>query len=383
MRSIAMILLLYMTLLPVAGYAGSDDHWLKRDSVTGSWGGLRDALKDQGVDIELMYTGEMVRNFSGGVFNRPGSLYHDNLDLKLTAESDKLGLWHGGRWLVYGLRNHGAQPSVSLIGDLHTVSNIEAPDQFIVYEAWYEQQWLDGRLSLLAGLHDLNSEFYITEYGSLFLNSSFGIGPDISGNVTASIFPRPGLGLRLRARPSEQVYIQAAVYDGDPATRAIKRMEGRMMIAEAGYVITGGAGYKLGCWRHTADRIYAGRSFSGDYGVYGTIDQPLFEFDGGGKAGLFLQYGWVPADRNRNIRYIGGGVHLQGLIRGRSLDEAGVAIARADTHLDAETTLELTYRLVLYPWLAIQPSFQWIDNPGGDAKVHAAKVGLLRFSIAL
>jgi len=380
MRSGIVLLLLYMIVLPLDAFAVN---WLERDAVSGSWGGLRDSLQDQGINIELTYTGEMVRNFSGGVFNRSGSVYHDNLDLQLTADSDKLGLWHGGRWLVYGLRNHGALPSASLIGDLHTVSNIEAADQFIVYQAWYEQQWLGGRLSLLAGLHDLNAEFYITEYGNLFLNSSFGIGPDISGNVTASIFPRPGLGLRLRVQPSEQVYMQAAVYDGDTATRAIRRAEGRMMIAEAGYVMTGGAAYKLGCWRHSADRLYAGRSFSGDYGVYGTIDQPLFEFDGSGKLGLFLQYGWVPADRNSNIRYAGGGLHLQAPIPGRDEDVLGLAVARADTHLDAETTLELTYSLVLTPWLSLQPSLQWIDNPGGDAMVRSARVGLLRFTLQL
>jgi len=368
-----------MIVLPLDGFAVN---WLERDSLSGSWGGLRDTLKEQGVTIDLAYSGEMVRHFSGGTFNRSGSVYHDNLDLMLSVDSEKLGLWQGGTLFVYGLRNHGGDPTANLIGDLQTASNIEAPDQFIVYEAWYEQQWLDGGLSILAGLHNMNSEFYVSEYGSLFLNSSFGIGPEVAGNVTASLFPRAALGARARIRPSASVYLQAAVYDGDPATRSLSAREGHMVIAEAG-VTRDDASYKIGSWLHTADRFFAGRLYANDYGAYGVVDQPLFVFDGGARLGLFAHVGWVPAGRNAITRYAGGGVHLQALIPGRDEDLLGLAVARADTHLDAETTFELTYRLVLTPWLFLQPSLQWIDNPGGDATVRSARVGLLRFTLQL
>jgi len=370
-----------MAVLPLTGHADGGD-WLKREYLSGSWGGLRDALADQGISIDLTYAGESVRNFSGGAFNRSGTIYHDNLDLTLTADSEKLGLWPGGTWLIYGLRNHGGDPSASLIGDVQTASNIEAPNQFIVYEAWYEQQWQDGRLSVLGGLHNLNSDFYVSEYGSLFINSSFGIGPGVSGNVAASIFPKAGLGLRVRIRPAEPAYFQAAVYDGDPATRKLSAAEGRMLIAETGFTTNSGS-YKIGGWRHTAQHVFAGRNFSGDYGAYGVVDQPLYTFDGGAKIGLFMQYGWVPAERNQITRYVGGGLHVQALMPGRNEDELGLAFARVDTHLNAETTLELTYRMLLTPWLSLQPSFQWIDNPGGDAAVRSAKVGLLRFVLSL
>ncbi len=98
-----------------------------------------------------------------------------------------------------------------MIGDLQTASNIEAPDHFLLQEAWYEQQFADGMLSLLFGLHDLNSEFYVSDYGSLFLNSSFGIGPDMTVNVPLSIFPRAGLAVRARIAPTLQSYLQAAI----------------------------------------------------------------------------------------------------------------------------------------------------------------------------
>jgi len=44
---------------------------------------------------------------------------------------------------------------------------------------------------------------------------------------------------------------------------------------------------------------------------------------------------------------------------------------------------EFTYRSVITPWLAIQPSFQLIQNPGGDPANANIKVGLLRFEVTL
>jgi len=350
--------------------------------ITGTWGGARQSMEDSGMVIEGAYTGEFVRNFSGGTAGGNNVIYQDNLDLSITFDSEKMGLWPAGTLFLYGLRNHGGNPSADVIGDLQTASNIEAPDQFIVQEAWYEQVFADGLLSVLLGLHDLNSEFYVSDYGSLFINSSFGIGPDISANVAVSLFPKAGLGTRVRITPSDRLYIQAAIYDGDPSTRQLKSAEGKLSIVETGFSSDSGS-YKLGYWNHSADKVFNGQIYNNDYGLYGVIDQELMHFDGDSAIGAFFQYGWVPAPRNTVTRYVGGGLHLHGLIPARDEDDIGIAIAHADTHQDAETVLEITYRLVLSPWLAIQPSCQIIQNPGGDAAVKTAKVGLLRFEIGL
>jgi len=297
-------------------------------------------------------------------------------------DSEKAGLWPGGRLFVYGLRNHGGDPSANVIGDLQTASNIEAPDHFSVQEAWYEQVFGDGLLSLLIGLHDLNSEFYVSEYGSLFLNSSFGIGPDMTANVPVSIFSKAGAAVRVRIAPTDNSYFEAAIYDGDPNTRNISLAEGKMMIGEVG-ISSGTGSYKLGYWNHSADKTFAGRIFGSDFGLYGIIDQELIHFSDDSAIGVFLQYGWIPAARNAITGYLGGGFHLHGIIPTREEDEIGIAVARADTHASPETTLEITYRLVLTQWLAIQPSYQIIQNPGGDPTVPTAKAGLLRFEVGL
>lgn len=363
---------------------GHEEGLVGRPGITGNWGGLRDTLEGYGIEIKGVYTGELVHNFSGGAFNRTGGIYHDNLDLTLTLDTGKAGLWNGGKLFLYGLRNHGSDPSAAMIGDLQTASNIEAPDQFILHEAWYNHDFADGVVSLLAGFHNLNSEFCVTNYGSLFLNSSFGIEPEISGNVPLSIFPQAGLGARLRVRPVESVYLQAAVYDGDPSTREIYPSEGNFAITEAGLEIDG-SDYKVGYWRHSAEKVYGTETFDGDYGMYGIIDQKLIEFDNEEHSaiGVFMQYGWVPSERNDVTGYIGGGIHMHGLIPSREVDDLGFAVAHAKTHLDPETAYELTYRLVVTPWISVRPSYQWIQNPGGDATVPMAQAGFLRFEVQL
>lgn len=354
---------------------------------TGGWGGMRDVLEAHGASLQGLYTGEVVETFAGGALNKSGTIYHDNLDLTLNIDTGKAGLWNGGTLWLYALQNHGRDPSAAMIGDLQTASNIAVPhDQFRLFEAWYNQDFGEGAVSLLAGLHNLNSEFYVSDYGSLFLNSSFGIGPELSANVPSSIFPKAGLGVRLRVKPSDASYLQAAIYDGDPATLELHSAEGYLDIAEAGYSIDG-SNYKLGCWRHSADKIRSDSAtiYSSDYGFYGVVDQELVKFgtSTSSSLGLFVQLGWVPSDRNDVTGYFGTGLHLHGPFPGRGEDDVGLAMARATTHKDAETALELTYRFVANDWLALRPDFQWIFNPGGDKSMPTAKVGMLRFEVAL
>jgi len=386
-----LLLALSVSATPAVAGVGDNDDVLSWPGITGNWGGQRDAMEEKGLTIEAVYAGEFARNFTANPVTATGekkTVYHTNMDLVLELDTEKAGLWPGGTLHLYGLGNTGGNPT-TYTGDLQGYSNIEAPNQYIVYEAWYQQEFGDGMVSILAGLHDLNSEFYVSEYGSLFLNSSFGIGPEMTGNVAASIFPKAGLGARLRIAPLEHFYVQGAVYDGDPATRGFKAGEGKMYIGEAGVTFGESNAYKFGYWQHTASLTFGAQTFSKDYGWYAVADQQLMQFDNGGALGVFAQYGSSPKARNAIYTYIGAGLHVHGLIPGRGEDDLGIGMARADFHADpaavkvSETAIELTYRIVAAQWLSLQPSFQWIRNPGGDPTAPTVKAGLLRFEVAL
>lgn len=358
---------------------------LYADGVGGDWEGLRQSMQSHGLSLDVAYTGEFVHNLDPGLVNRrKETLYQDNLDLTAALDSDAAGLWSGGTFFLYGLYNHGSFPSASVIGDLQTASNLEAArNQFIVYQAWYRQQFASDAVSWLAGLHNMNSDFYVSETAGLFLNSSFGIGPELSRNVPASIFSMAGLGTRLRYSPQGAWYVQAGIYDGDPTTRRLSSSEGYMLIAETGIHAKWGGTYKLGVWRHSANKVFASQTFSSDYGIYGIVDQPLFSFPAGGEMGVFLQLGWVPKQRNEVTRYVGAGLRLDGVIPSRRDDALGLAVANAYTRTGTEHSIELTWRAPLVQGLELQPSMQWIVNPGGNAAAPTIRVVLLRFRISL
>jgi porin len=355
------------------------------DGIGGDWGGLRQKMQSHGLGLDVAYTGEVERNLNPGLVNgRKESIYHENLDLTATLDSEAAGLWSGGTFFLYGLYNHGGFPSADVIGDLQTASNIEAArNQFIVYQAWYQQQFASGAASWLAGLHNMNSDFYVSDIASLFINSSFGIGPELSRNVPASIFSKAGLGLRLKYAPQDTWFVQAGIYDGDPTTRRLSSSEGYMLIAEAGVRPEWGGAYKLGVWRHSANKAFAGQTFSGDYGLYGIVDQPLLSFAGGAELDGFLQLGWVPKQRNEVHRYVGAGLRVDGMIPLRSDDALGLAVANAYTRTGTEHSIELTWRAPLLRGLVLQPSMQWIMNPGGNAAASTIRVVLLRFKVSL
>jgi len=352
--------------------------------------GVSNAMAEEGtgaITTEVSYVAEAVRNLSGGL--QKGTKYEAAGTLGATVDLEKAGLWSGATAYVEFIIDHGTDPSGTLIGDFQTASNIADGNRTRLQQVWFEQSLMDGAIAVLVGTHDLNAEFNVTEYGGLFTNSSFGIGPEISGNAATSLFPEAGLAARIAFHANDQLAFSAAAYDGDPATRPLRAAEGYMYIAEAAYS-SEGAAYKLGLWRHTKAPVQGGGQ--GLSGAYIVIDQPLWDWDGG-SMGAFLQYGLAQRSAENIKNYVGGGFHFSGLIPGRSNDEAGIAFARADFSNNyrslnpgfkkAETAIELTYRAPLTDWLAVQPAFQYIMAPSGDPALRNAKVGLLRLELSL
>jgi len=347
---------------------------------------LARASGDRGLEAHLAAAVEGLRNFGGGIARGTQLLNAGFLNVSLDTE--RAGWWPGGTAFLEGVINHGQDPSARFIGDVQVASNIADRNRTNLHQAWYAQN-LGDHASVLAGLHDLNTVFDFSDYASIFLNSSFGIGPEISVNVPASIWPRAG-GAVVAQGHWGRLSARVGVYDGDPLTRAIRPgAEGLMWIGEASWA-DGARAYKIGAWRHTADKTGPdGRVFGSDSGAYVIVDQPLYEKDGTA-LGVFLQLGAAQSDRNDIASYVGAGLHLDGPFPGRRQDSFGVALARAGFSSVArringwtrdETAIEVTYDMALTEWLHLHPSFQYIRHPGGDPRLSAAKVGMLRVRV--
>jgi len=377
---------------------------------------MRSSLDEKGVVLEAAYTLDYFANTKGGL--KRDDTYLTHLDLILTLDTKRLGLWDHGTFRVNMIDNSGGEKFTGdILGDTQGVSNIEAPRTTRIYELWYEHVFFEDKLSVLGGIHDYNSEFDVTEYGGLYVNSSFGIGPEISKNARPSIFPLTAPAIRAKIIPNDQWQFLFGVYDGDPGDPNVDEHfprsdfdhEGGAFIAtEAAYHLTGDVlpGFiKLGMWHNTGEFNHVTSvdnngvpiKRDGNTGGYLVVDKMLYREDvehGSTEQGLgaFLQLGSNKKYVNEVNMYIGGGLNYRGLIPGRDQDEIGLAFAQArinDDLVDAggrkdhETSIELTYKAQITEHISIQPDFQYVIDPGAVSNVDDAFVVGARFEMAL
>jgi len=410
------------------------------NTLTGDWGGVRSQLLSHGISLSAFYTGESVGNISGGI--RTKATYLDDLDLKLSVDGHRLVGWPGATLFVYGLSTHGGNPS-DFVGDAQGVSEIAAPAGWRLYEAWIEQNAFEDRLSVLFGQYDLNSEFYYLQSTVLFVNSSFGIGPEFSltGRGGPSIFPETSVGGRVEVRPIPAVVVRTAVLDGVPVNvpRAdgsegiFKGGDGLLLVGEVGYLSLPDDAADGAAGQHRAHRLRAGRagvdiSRDGKIAVggwyYTGVFDDLSHFDRNGfpvrhrgsggayligervvyrdsenparRLHLFVELGLGDPRVNRFASYTGGGATFSGPILGRENDEVGLGVAAAHNgsqYIDSqrqqgrraetsEVAIELTYLAQLARWLAAQPSLQYVVNPNTDPTRRDAFVASFLFQIS-
>ncbi len=400
---------------------------------TEAWANLRNQLNNRGVQFDIRYDGEGFANVSGGL--RRGATYLSNLNLQLTLDSQRVIGWPGATAFIYGLGVYGGQPS-SFVGDAQGVSNIEAPTGWRLEEAWLQQNLFGNRFSVLFGRYDLNSEFYRLQSASLFLNSSFGIGPEFSqsGVEGPSIFPYTSVGGRFEIKPIDEIVLRTAVLDGVPVDRpnGAKQIfaagDGVLVVSEAAYlyrplateqphnrkfrigrnccgIYTGKLAF--GTWYYSAtfddltrvnpEGLPARRH--GSRGFYALSDWTVYQDakDNDRAVTLFGQLGIGDPRVDRFAYYTGSGLTFSAPFPGRKEDEFGIAVSAAHNGTPfikaqrnqgissqrSEVSLEMTYLAQLGTHLAVQPDLQYVINPNTDPRIKNAVALMLRFELSL
>lgn len=363
--------------------------------------------------LEIVYTGDIWGNASGGVQRR--ARYLDNLDLLLSLDLEALAHVPHTTVFIYGLYNNGKPFSDGVVGDAQTVSNIETGVQaFRLYEAWIEHSFFKERASLRVGLYDYNSEFDALDSSALFINSSHGIGPDISqsGQNGPSIFPVTSLAARLDVKIADPWHLRLAVLDGVPGDPDRPKHtlvnlgggDGVFLAAELEYKsdttkVIGGYWHYTALFEDLLATAETGSSLSarGNKGGYVRAERKLYTEPQDNTQGLaaFVRTGWANTRFNSFKAFYGVGISYTGLLPGHTDDQLGLAIgwvqssarARRVARLEGavlrkqEVNLELTYRLPLTSWLTLQPDAQYIINPGLDPTLRNAFVLGFRFEI--
>ncbi|MDR3530970.1 MAG: carbohydrate porin [Rhodopila sp.] len=401
---------------------GADDLW-QRATLTGDWNGLRTSLQDAGIKFGLQEQSEVWANLTGGL--RRGVVYDGLTTASVTLDLEKLAGWTGATFFVDAYQIHGRGPSANLVGNLQIVSNIEATRDTKLYQLWVEQQLLDGRLIVRIGQEGANDQMMITQYGALFLNSSFGFPGLPAADLPSGgpNYPMATPFIRAQFQATDQVTLVGAVFNGDPAPPgagdpqlrdrggdAFRLNDHVLAFGELWYGINqddGAAGlpgmYKLGAWydsAHFPDQLLdtmgrtlanpastgIPRGHSTGFAVYGIVDQMIWRKPGSKDLGIgvFLQVMGAPDTFNLSNLFIEGGLNWKGPFEGRESDVFGLGVSylgispatrrfgsdvvaftgTGSPYQGNETVVEATYLYQVAPWWTLQPDMQVVVNPG-------------------
>jgi porin len=399
--------------------------FLKQDTMTGNWGGLRESLANDGVTFAPYYIGEVFGNPSGGAAK--GVIYDGLLDLPVNLDLGQMSDGALGDLTLHAdaLYIHGAGLSEHFVGDFSDTSNIAGYNTLRLQELW-AQTWLwDKRVSIKVGNIPVDLEFFQSSSAALFINGTFGAFTLMANNIiNAPVYPLASPGVRIQFIPTSNFYAMAGVFGMDngsnPTTNnqngtrfALNSGSGMLVMSEVGYLINQSPNdrglqgtYRLGSFVHTADydnwgsqahaALGTGSLQNGgiNYGVYAVMDQQLFT-KADEAISFFVRSGGAPSNINFVDWYVEGGFNFTGFIPGRENDVAGIAMARShvssnfsdsqilqgDAPYTAETVIEATYKMQLAPWWSIQPDLQYIVTPGGEYGIDNATVVGLRTTI--
>ncbi|WP_430815648.1 carbohydrate porin [Carboxylicivirga sp. RSCT41] len=335
-----------------------------------------------------------------------GNAYMGMIDLIAGFNTADAGWWQGGEMAMQVGTTHGATSSADMVGDLQVFSNIDNGNYTYLLELWYKQSF--NKFSLTFGVHDMNSEFLVSEYAIDYINSSFGFMPTVSMNVGVSSFPKTCMAVVMAYDVDDNTSLRAGVYQGDPLDLDVEPYNTQFDLSKAGGYLTiaevsrnmsllnGLEGsYRAGGYYHSGvfDDLSGGEaSIKGNYGAYAIAEQFLYSSHAGRQLASFFHIGYAPEDRNAVPFFLAAGLNIHAPFAKRQDDMLGLALASMTINknllgetgifnLENEQIIECFYKAQISEKVALQPELQYIINPGAVSGNNNTLLGLIRTSI--
>ncbi|NLE28383.1 MAG: carbohydrate porin [Phycisphaerae bacterium] len=378
------------------------------DYLTGNWGGVRDQMVDSGIIVNLDLYSVYQVNAHGGQDTQDAQRITGEYNLHIGLDLEKLLKLKGSYFYVRGRGGFGnGLDGTDKIGDIFGVNgNTVGYRSMDVVEAWFHQNFFDGKLQFRLGKIDMSGTIdcrgcplsidgnaYANDAQTQFLNNALVNNPTIP-------FPDYGLGVMVYYSPVEWFYTTAGVADAQADYRktgfstTFHDEDHFVSMYEFGFTpailtkkgpLTGN--YRFGLWYDPRPKEMYFNDYNGrlparlkrdDVGFYASFDQKVYhenDWDDQG-LGLFFRYGYAHSDANFLEHFWSIGGAYQGLIPTRDEDVLGLGFAQGFMTNDLgyyegfnpgrETVFELYYAVKVTHWLTLSPDIQYIMDPGAN-----------------
>lgn len=390
-KPIALALLLALGIAMGEIAQPSSNTWYERDQLSGNWAGQRDSLEASGVTPFIVYDSIVAANVSGGIKSDEdftGQVYAGlNVDLEKLLGLDRTAF-------KFSLVNRHGDSIGRSVGGVYDPMTLYGGQTTYLYDLWLEKTFGDD-WAIKFGRVSADQDFSSSPLYGYSLSTS------INGPVRALLlenaitsFPYPVWGGRLKYNPSGQHQFQLGAYQ-------IGKDMWDFHEHGANFSIRSDDGVSI-----LVQYDWTPEVFDRPARVYAGIVNAFFDFadfDGSGTTDHFVRYyGHADVEVTEGLKLFGLltwsdqdqvartpfqasiGANYKGLIPsrpddrtmafvtyGQFSDEYGQSLGEDK---DFEAVYELGHRIQIGPAIYIQPSVQYIQNPGGTGDIDDAVV---------
>jgi porin len=401
------------------------------DHMTGDWGGLRERLFTAGVEVFAFDNSIYNGNVSGGIHPGHSTIVNDAF-AGVKFDLEKLIGWSGGLFVISGIDRAGEDLTRKYVGSIYSVQQMVGGQRPFLYQVYLQQKLLDNKVRLKLGRFSASDDFNASPFYGYSLNN--GIDGDIRNvlfDTRFSAYPFPvwaaaafyettDFNVKLGLFQTSKGMFDNTLHGLD---WSIRGEDGYTAIAQFGWtpelfkqpVASGandGKGTAMPVLKGMPGHYHIGVTFSQwdfyprflggfedhSYGFYVHADQMVYQEAPGSDQGLyvFVASGYYPQTEISIVPFqVNVGLHYKGLFPGRDDDRTVLHFIYGDlsndyarsVHVpgrhfaDSEKVLEFGHRFQATKWSYIQPSLQYVIDPGGtgdtpDAVVIGAEMGV-------
>ena len=369
----------------------SPDDFNSGDYLTGDWSGNRQRMIESGVTPFFYYDAIASANVSGGLRNNEG--YTGQVYAGVDLDLEKLWGWHGTTMKISTVNRHGNTISSS-VGGIYDPQTIYGGQVTYLYQLFLEKEFSEY-WSLKVGRVSADTDFAKSSLYGYSLSTAIN-GPIratlLEGSITS--FPYSVWGARLKYTPSDEHQFQLGAYQTGPDQWDFTKNG-------LDFSFAGDDGVSILTQYDWTPKINGrdARLFVGtissfrDFNHLNDADTSDFLFRAYAHAEVEIcddltVFGMATYTNQDKVALtplqVSVGANYKGLIEGRDedrtfffatygqlSDEYGKAIGADVSH---ELVYELGHRFQMSDSIYLQPSIQYIRNPGGTGDIDDAVV---------